>query len=226
MANSAEVITTYQIIKEIIIPATGILTTMIIGIVIAVMLKRREEKAKIKSLLIDSYMEYLNKRGKFLEYESLHYIHDILTDIYSDYKNYFEDHANSHFPKEQILKTIEVFKRKLDTINMEETNWTVYTYRFCFLLSTKVYNKKAQGIENSIVSGIMQKESRMKFLSELKHEIKENVELRSKMNALNINTINSGIDTIVSSISSKYSNYQLKIFKPYDNLIADLIDKK
>ncbi len=71
-------INTYNVIKEIIIPGLSVLSTMTIGIFIAIVLKRREENSKIKSLLIDSYLEYLNRRTKFVEFETYLYILHIL----------------------------------------------------------------------------------------------------------------------------------------------------
>lgn len=226
MNETAESITMYQIIKDIIIPGLGVIATIVIGVVLTIILKKREETAKIKSLLIDSYMEYLNRRTKFSEYESLHYIHELLKDIYINYSSYFEDHSNSHLPKKEIEKIIDLFKRKIDGINIDDTNWTVYTFKFCFLLGTKTYNKKAQGLENIIVSEIIEKNSRSNFLSNLKLKVKSDILIKDNINKLNIHCINSGIEMIINFVTYEYTNYQQRIFKPYDNLIADLIDEK
>ena len=226
MSTPVEPITTYQIIKDVIIPGLGVLSTITIGVVIAVILKRREENSKIKSILIDNYMEYLNKRSKFVEYESLIYTHEILKDIYINYNNYFENHSNRHLPMEQVKNLRDSFRQQLDTYNHEEVNWSPYTYKFCFLLGTKTYKKEAQGLENEIVKHIVGETSRLKFISELKIKITENNEIKQNMNALNLSKITNGLDLIVRLITLLYNDYQLKNFKPYDNLIADLIDDK
>ncbi|MFA9371132.1 MAG: hypothetical protein ACERIH_05440 [Labilibaculum antarcticum] len=221
-----ESLTIYQIFKDIIIPSLGVLSTLTIGIFIALILKRRDEKAKIKSLLIDNYMEYLNKRTCFVEYESLYYSYEILKDIYINYKDYFEDHANRHHPLGLIKETRDTYEIKLESINQVDSAWTPYTYKFCFLLGVKTYNKKAEELENRIVKEIIDDNSRSIFVSDLKQIIRKDDVIVKNMNASNLHMIKHGIDLINEKIAKRYSEYQLKIFKPYDNLIANLIDKK
>lgn len=226
MSSPTEPITTFQIFKDIVIPALGVISTITIGVVIAIILKKREEKSKIKSLLIDNYMEYLNKRTMFVEFESIFYTHDILKDIYINYRDYFDDHANRHLPMERVKINRDSIKQKLDEYNQKDANWSPFTFKFCFLLGTKKYKEKAQGLENVIVKQIIEEKSRQKFISDLKLKIKENEDIKKNMNALNLSMIENGLDLIKELIFRTYSNYQLTVFKPYDNLIADLIDDK
>lgn len=72
-----EPVTWYGITKDVVIPLLSLLTTIILGTIIAVLLKRKEEKAKIKTLLIDNYMLYLNVKVKFFEYEMDTFIYEI-----------------------------------------------------------------------------------------------------------------------------------------------------
>lgn len=219
-------VTTYSFIKDIGIPVLNLIATIIIGIVIAVMLKRREEKAKIKSLLIDNYMEYLGKRVKFTEQETMIWFHNLLKDMAINYDAYFGRHSNQHFAEEEIQQRRDLFREKLDGSDAESANWSPYTYKFCFLLGTKTYRKKAQHFENVIVKAVLDNNERAKFQAKLKEKVIASELIQKNMNAVNLSQIEHGLDLIEALVFTEYNNYQLKIFQPYDNRIADLIDAK
>lgn len=82
----------------------GVITTIVVGIIIAYLLKNKEEKAKIKTLLIDNYMLYLDKKMQFFEYELTSIKYQILKDMFINYGSYFERHANDHFATEKLGK--------------------------------------------------------------------------------------------------------------------------
>lgn len=218
-------VTWYEITKDIIIPLLGVITTIILGTIIAVLLKRKEEKAKIKTLLIDNYMLYLNVIIKFIELESNSFCYQILKDMYIDYTQYFLDHANSHFAKEEIKKRRDKFQGILGKSRQEDGNWSIYTYKFCFLLGTKTYHKEVQQLEDKIVSHILNNEARDKFKNNLKTKIKQSEAIVNKMNSSNVNEIIDGLDKVETLIFISFNEFQRMHFEPYSNKIANLIDR-
>lgn len=57
--------TLYDITRDLVLPFLGIIATVVLGSVIANVLRQKDEKAKIKNLLIDHYMEHLKKARVF-----------------------------------------------------------------------------------------------------------------------------------------------------------------
>ncbi len=218
-------ITWYEITKDIIIPLLGVITTIVVGIIIAYLLKNKEEKAKIKTLLIDNYMLYLDKKMQFFEYEITSIKYQILKDMFINYGSYFERHANDHFATEKVGKLRDSLKLKLDNINQNDTNWSPFTYRFAFLLGKKNYDKHVQFLEDIVFKNYFSDKARNQFLEQLKTKIISNKEISDKMNALNTNKIVDGLDDIEYLITTTYNNYQFEIFNPFDTRIANLIDK-
>lgn len=80
----------YDITKDIIIPLLSVVTTIVVGTIIAYLLKNKEEKAKIKSLLIDNYMLYLNKKVQFFDHELTSFKYQVFKDIIINYKWLFQ----------------------------------------------------------------------------------------------------------------------------------------
>ena len=88
----------------------------------------------------------------------------------------------------------------------------------------KIYKREAQGLENAIVKNYMSDEPRIKFIADLKLDIKNDHPLRAEMNSTNENRIKKAISVIKRLINLKQSEFQRIHFEPYDNKIADLID--
>lgn len=80
ITKTTENIGWFEIFKDIVIPSLSIAATVTIGIVIAIALKKREEKSKIKQLLIDNYMDYLTARTKNVMYETEAMIYEVLNE--------------------------------------------------------------------------------------------------------------------------------------------------
>ena len=225
MSDTTQHIGWYQISKDIIIPLLGVLTTIVIGVIIAVLLKQKEEKAKIKSLLIDNYMLYLNKKASFFEQELNSFTYQIYKDIYNNYSDFFEPHANSHFKKEKISNRRDDLKTKLNVTDNEASNWSSFTFRFAFLLGKKKYTKEAQKYEDDIVNNYIADKPRRQFIEKTKKLIKDDNEIAEGLNSSNEHKMEDTLDRLEHLVANAYSDFQLKIFIPYDNKIADLIDK-
>lgn len=225
MPNIPKDITWYDITKDLIIPFLGVTTTIVVGIIIAYLLKNKEEKAKIKALLIDTYMLYLDKKMQFFENELTSFKYQIFKDIFINYESYFERHANDHIAKQKVARLRDTFKEKLDSSNQNNANWSPFTYRFAFLLGKKNYDKHVQSLEDSVVQNYISDKARSEFLAQLKIKITANKEVADKMNSSNINKMVDALDEIEYFISIAYSDYQFRIFNPFDTRIANLIDK-
>lgn len=224
MPDTAQHIGWYEISKDIIIPLMGVVSTIVIGVIIAVLLKRKEEKAKVKSLLIDNYMLYLNKKVNFFSHELDSFTYQVYKDIYINYADFFEQHANSHTSKEKICKRRDDLKAKLRDADQEAANWSPFTFKFAFLLGKKRYMKSAQSLENNIVNNYIADKPRKEFISKLKTLIKEDLEIAEGINSSNTHKMENSLDRVDHLIANAYNDFQLKIFMPYDNRIADLID--
>jgi len=215
----------YEIIKDIIIPLLGVLSTIVIGVYIAIILKRKEEKTKVKSLLIDKYMEYLSKKNGFGENGLDTLKHKIFEHIYYNYSDHFGVNSNRHIPMELILQRRNNLKIKLQNLDQESINWSPLTFQFAFLLGKKRYMKDAQSFEDNIEKKIISEIPQEKLFEKLKDLIRNDKEVSKGINSLNTYEIENSLDKIEYLISVNYDNFQLSAFKPYENKIADLIDK-
>jgi hypothetical protein len=225
MPDTPQHIGWYEISKDIVIPLLGVVSTIVIGVVIAVLLKRKEEKAKVKSLLIDNYMLYLNKKVNFFSHELDSFTYQVYKDIYINYNDFFEPHANSHFPKEKISKRRDDLKAKLRDNDQEASNWSPFTFRFAFLLGKTKYMKEAQRLEDNIINNYMSDRPRNEFVDKLKKLIKEDKQISDGVNSSNALKMEDSLDRLEHLIVTSYNDFQYKIFVPYDNKIADLIDQ-
>lgn len=225
MLDTPQHIGWYEISKDIVIPLLGVISTIVIGVVIAVLLKRKEEKAKVKALLIDNYMLYLNKKVKFFGHELDRFTYQVYKDIYIDYNDLFEPHANSHFPKEKISKRRDDLKARLRDNDQEASNWSPFTFRFAFLLGKAKYMKEAQKLEDNIVNNYMSDKPRNEFVNKLKKLIKEDTQISDGINSSNAHKMEDSLDKLEYLIATTYTDFQYKIFVPYENKIADLIDQ-
>lgn len=225
MSDTLQHIGWYEISKDIVIPLLGVVSTIVIGVVIAILLKRKEEKAKVKSLLIDNYMLYLNKKVNFFSRELDSFTYRVYKDIYINYNDFFEPHANSHFLKEKISTRRDDLKAKLNQNDKEASNWSPFTFRFAFLLGKKQYMKEAQRLEDNIVNNYLGDKPRNEFVDKIKKLIKEDAEIAEGVNSSNLNKMEDSLDRLEHLIAATYNDFQYKIFVPYDNKIADLIDQ-
>lgn len=212
----------FEIVKDIVIPSVSILATVIIGIIITIALKKREEKSKIKQLLIDNYMDYLTARTKDVIYETEAMCYEVLNEILIKRAEYLTS-ANWHITFDIIQKRAEESKAKSQEYENNENNWSYFTYRFTFLIGEKKYFKEALPLEKIIEQNMLQRNSRKKFKDEMMKKVSENQEILIKLNTSDKFTIESGIHQIIESIVYDYNDYQFKNFNPYNVKIAKLI---
>jgi hypothetical protein len=222
ITKTTEVIGWFEITKDIIIPIISIIATVIIGIVITIALKKREERTKIKQLLIDNYMEYLAARTRNVVYETEAACYEILNDILINYGIYLKENANWHIAYNIIQKRAEEIKIKVHQLEDNQSNWAYYTYRFTFLLGEKLY-KEALPLEKIIEENILARDSRKKFQTQIKNKIQQNNEILLNLNATDIFKINLAIHSIEEIIVYDYNDYQSKYFNPYNEKIVKLI---
>lgn len=111
ITKTTENIGWFEIFKDIVIPSLSIAATVTIGIVIAIALKKREEKSKIKQLLIDNYMDYLTARTKNVMYETEAMIYEVLNEILIKRSEYLTN-SNWYFSFDIIQKTAAESKQK------------------------------------------------------------------------------------------------------------------
>lgn len=213
----------YDVTKDIIIPLLGVLATIVIGIVVAIFLRRKDEKAKIKSLLIDTYMDFLPKRQSFFAHQAKVFEYKIIHDIHENIQTYFSANEASKV-SERVKRKYDQLCGELERHDLEEGNWTPFTYRFAFLLGAKKYAKKVQPLENDIVNNYMKDGATNHFFEELKNEVKKNENVKQAI-ILDNSKMSVGFDELEYFVASKYSEFQVKIFDPYANKVADLIDK-
>ncbi|RZL34839.1 MAG: hypothetical protein EOP00_30895 [Pedobacter sp.] len=224
MEDVQKQITWYEITKDIIIPFLGVISTIIIGVLIASVFRKRDEKIKTKQILIDTYMEYLNARSKNVAYEILVRTYEIYNDMQMNYGKYFNEHANTHHAKKLINEAIDDHITKIDSFDTN-INWSFYTYKFSFLLGGKTYKKELQELETRIMNEFYSQKSITDFLIEAKKDIVGNPMIVENMNALDLTKINYALDMIESHISFKYNNFQFRLFNTYDKKLADLVNE-
>lgn len=213
----------YDLVKDIIIPSTEVLLTLIIGVFIAIILKRKEDKAKIKQLLIDHYMEYLNVKMNDFEYEYKKFTISILHELKQS--EIILNNSNRHIQIAQIEQRINHLQTQLDNFNDNDINWSPYTYRFAFLLGKKKYFKKILPLENIITNELTSKNKYNKLKSETITKITQNNNLKEALNQISITSINKAIDDIESMIVTDYNNYHYLLFNPFSTKIANLINR-
>lgn len=212
----------FEIIKDIVIPSLSILATVTIGIIITIALKKREEKSKIKQLLIDNYMDYLAARTKNVNYETEAMCYEVLNEILIKKEEYLKS-SNWHIAFDIIQKRAEESKAKSQEYDNNENNWSYFTYRFTFLIGEQKYFKEALPFEKIIEQNMLQRDSRKKFKDRMMMKVIENQEILINLNTPNKFKIESGIHQIIETIVYDYNDYQFKNFNPYNVKIAKLI---
>jgi len=225
MENTDNPIGWYEITKDLIIPLLGVISTLVIGIIIALIIKDKERKAKIKDILIDHYMDYLTVRTANVEYEINATIKEILMEIKLESDTYFNNNANWHLPIQIIKKRLDELEEKLRHVESVNTNWSIYTYRFAFLLGKKNYFKEALPLENNITKELISTVKLASVKKKILAKIKEDSELINELNSSNTDKIARALNKIYGIVTTDYNQYQFSIFNPYNTKIAELINE-
>lgn len=225
MENTDNTAGWYEITKDIIIPLLGIISTLVIGIIIALIIKNKERKAKTKDILIDHYMDYLNVRTAAVEYEINDLIKKILLEIKLESDNYFKDNANWHLPIQIIKERLGELGERLKNLESINTNWSVYTYRFAFLLGKKSYFKDALPLEKNITSELISGLKLVSVRNNILDKIKKDSELMSELNSSNSVKIHGALNRIYRIVATDFNEYQFALFNPYNTKLAELINE-
>ncbi|MEX0995877.1 MAG: hypothetical protein WDZ45_02370 [Flavobacteriaceae bacterium] len=225
MENIDNPIGWYEITKDLIIPLLGVISTLVIGIIIALIIKDKERKAKIKDILIDHYMDYLTVRTANVEYEINATIKEILLEIKLESDTYLKNNANWHLPIQIIKERLDELEEKLRHVESINTNWSIYTYRFAFLLGKKNYFKEALPLENNITKELISIVKLASVKKKILAKIKEDSDLINELNSSNTDKIARALNKIYVIVTTDYNQYQLSIFNPYNTKIAELINE-
>lgn len=223
--EDTQAINWFEIITKIIIPTLSIISTLTIGVIIATALKRKEERSKIKQLLIDNYMDYLSAKNidtnnhiNFVAYEVVNEIlinpHLYITKAISD--------ENFDIIK---AKAIE-FRQKVDDSNDNNSyHWSLFMHRFAFLLGKKLYNKEVVELKNNIDKYILGKNIIDNFIATTLNEVALNKTILKNLNSNETFEIEMAIYHIQRLIQGNYIDYERKYIEEYNATIADLIYK-
>lgn len=225
MENNNNPIGWYEITKDIIIPLLGVISTLVIGIIIALFVKNKERKAKIKDLLIDHYMDYLAVRTDSIEHDINTTIINILSEIKLESDTYFKGNANWHLPFQIIKERLQELRDKLKNFENVNTNWSIYTYRFAFLLGKKSYFKEALPLENNITAELVSSAKLNSVKKNILVKIQKDSELMSELNSSDSDKINRALDKIFRIVVTDFNQYQFSFFNPYNTKLAELINK-
>lgn len=212
----------FEITKDIIIPSLTLISTITIGIFIALILKNREEKEKRKNILIDTYIEYLNTRVNELENHINNIYKNILNDLLINGEQIVGINSNWHNKYSLIKEKLEA--EELIEYNKAD-NWSFFTYKFCFLLGTKKYRKSLQLLEDSIVNNLLDNKKNEKFYIQLSQDIFSKEEIKNGILSSNQNIVKFTLDKIKEIIAVEFNKRHRLFFEPYDSKVADLIDE-
>ncbi len=225
MENTENPIGWYEITKDIIIPLLGVISTLVIGIIIALIIKNKERKAKVKDILIDHYMDYLTVRTSAVEYEINSTIKEILLEIKLESDAYFKGNANWHLPIQIIKERLEELGERLKNFESINTNWSIYTYRFAFLLGKNSYFKDALPLENNITEELISSSKLVSIKNDILEKIKKDSELMNELNSSDSDKINRALNKIYGIVTADYNQYQFSLFNPYNTKLAELINE-
>src|SRR5690606_3857488 len=133
--------------------------------------------------------------------------------------------ANWHLPIQIIKKRLDELEEKLRHVESVNTNWSIYTYRFAFLLGKKNYFKEALPLENNITKELISTVKLASVKKKILAKIKEDSELINELNSSNTDKIARALNKIYGIVTTDYNQYQFSIFNPYNTKIAELINE-
>lgn len=221
----AEKIGWFEIVKDIVIPFLGIISTLIIGIVIANILRKKEERTKKKEMLIDSYMQYLEARNISIDFEISYVRYEVLNNIIIDSNIFFKGNANSHIAYKIIRGRLDELKEEVKSLQSKSNEWSLYTFKFSFLLNKKKYLENVKVFEDRILKNLLSEDSLKTLITNLTNAIKLDQGLLEQLNSLNTYKIELAIHKIENIVSRQTNERQRKYFEPYNQKIEDLINE-
>jgi hypothetical protein len=225
MDNTAEAITWYTITRDIIIPLLGILTTITIGVVIAIILKRREEKTNKKQLLVDNFMDYFttwtNNNIKDIQSAT----HEVFKEIFNNYGNYFEPHAHQQLFLEKIWTRMDKYSNEYSQAFIRDMYMPLFAIRFTFLIEKEKYVKEMMTLSNDVVRKYYSPEAKKNRVDSILDQVKRNTAILDIINKGNPADYDQALDLTEKLVEEIIQKQQFEICMPYNAKIVELIYK-
>ncbi len=203
-------------ITEIVLPCTEIIVTLIVGIIVASSLKKREERSKIKSTLIDDYIAFLK----------------VILDLYKEflrsnesniYKKLAECYVINEDNKSSLTKLSEALNNNVPKESPIE-NWFYYTHRFTLLLGIKNYHKHLQNLEDKVMDELLNSDAVQNYELVLFKALEENTELIGFLKIDKPGTSNQ-FERIHYFLNAHSVNHAQKFLDSYADKVSKLINK-
>jgi hypothetical protein len=225
MNNEIEPLTWYKITKDIIIPLLSILTTVTIGIIIAIILKRREEIKDKKKLLTESYMEYLTSYSESLVKGCHSIFYEIFKEILFNYENYLESKSNKHVIVDKIKIRMDKYLIEHTQMKLGPTNLILLILRMTLLLEKDKYVKEMFNLIGSNYAKYNSPEDRKGLVNSILDQIKNDSEIKKKMNSDELLDIEFGLDLIERLANDVHDKKHWETFSPITVKLSERIYK-
>lgn len=210
----------FEITKDIIIPGLTLIATVAVGTIIAFLLKNRDEKLKRKSILIDTYMEYMKLRVDDTSDKVNYFFTFILNELITDEKKYLRQTSNWHLNRKVIIERFDIetknYKKSVDS-------WVFYPEKFSFLIGSKKYSKDVKKLEENIAYYLQTPTEVQKYFYSLKEKIFADEYVTMGLTSSNLNETINALNKMEGIIASDYNRFEKKIFEPYNQKISELI---
>ncbi len=223
MENTAQVACSYEIWKDIVLPAANLAATVGIGVFIAVILKNKEHKAKKKELLIDSYMDYLGVWTKNYGEDMNSSTYQILKELKLSYALYFSTHPAQNLFNSLIEVRIAKLKKQIDEKHGTD-HWSPFTYKFAFLLGKKVYDKHLQKLEDKIAHNYTSSTGINNVKLDVLSEISIDPIILEDINSTDASKIENALDQVEHKSVLHFNNFLSGLFNSYNTTLANLIN--
>ena len=194
----------FEIIKDIVIPLLGIFSTLIIGIIIANLLRKREEKNKIKELLIDTYIQYLEARNNNIDFQIRYLRYEVLNRIIINHKVFFSDNTSYKMAFEAIKLRLDELQIEVKEIQNKSSDWSLFAFKFYFLIGKEKYSK-VRIFENEILENLLKDNSLSNFSENITEQFKSNKNILKKLNSSDVFQIETAMHLIEDEVAKKYN---------------------
>jgi hypothetical protein len=216
----------FEITTKVIIPLLGIISTTTIGIVIAIMLKRREERGRIKNLLIDNYLSFASSMKSYYAYAPLICAYRIFKDITLNYASYLDPGRANGVQMDLLNRKKDELNAKREEMESDVFNWGLYTMKFGFLLGVRNLEKKLDQAGGSRLDADFDEASRTDFINHVKPLIRNNVQILDHMNSGDLIRIQQGIEFISDLVTKEYYNkFKFENLYRFNKVISEMIEK-
>jgi hypothetical protein len=214
----------FEMTKDIILPSLNIVAIVFIGTIIAWRLKKRDEKYRVKESLISYYNEFLNSAHMCINMETLKRFRKILLKIESEKNLLFStvDDEKKEVICYKIRERINKTDQKLDWYKKHYVGWENYVNYFIYLLDKKIYKQELAFIQQKMSEFFKKTEEKI-VLDKIYKEIMEEESVMDKLKSGDIYEIENSLDKM------KHISYQQSIaeignlFEDYSQKVGDII---